>query len=196
VGLSCNVLSECQVCVTDCHGSVLTRLRENAFLNEVVHLQYHASNPGSCRSACATMQASSAGSIEVCDVDWTTFSEEQAFLVDADLVVASDVVFDVAVLPDLARTIQRLLIPSCSSTKSREAIVAATVRNEATLQSFLEHVNQSQLCYKELALPDMCVLMDNYFLTHHQSIPVKIFRIVNALNSHLLNDPETKLLVQ
>lgn len=62
---------------------------------------------------------------------WGRTEEQESSIPKADYVVAADVTYDTAVLPDLVYTINQFLTNGC-----KKCLIAATIRNRDTLQEF------------------------------------------------------------
>ncbi|KAM9392282.1 protein-lysine N-methyltransferase EEF2KMT isoform 2-T2 [Pholidichthys leucotaenia] len=111
----CRCCSPNKFVFSDCHATVLQKLRENVQLNGL------------------SEQTSSTVRVE--ELDWTAATEEKLGQIGADVVIAADVVYD----PDVVRSLVKLLstILRCSTT---EVLICSTVRNPETYSSFKQQL--------------------------------------------------------
>jgi len=102
------------------------------------HVKVQESLENNCKDNRLEQQA-----YEVRKLDWRSFSAEDVDALAPDFVLASDVVFDPGLLPDLCRVISILLKrPGCSG------IVACAVRNPDTLAAFEAALKENDLSFK------------------------------------------------
>lgn len=121
VGLTCYKMCQPRfITLTDFHPKVIETLRYNLKNNEVI-----TSRSGSL--------------IQVQALDWMEFSRNGNDL-EADLIVASDIVYDEELIPFLVGTLVKLLQPKRNVNKLPSAIIACTERNEETLERFLSEL--------------------------------------------------------
>jgi predicted nicotinamide N-methyase len=104
-----------RVWMTDSHPKVLDALRQNCAANGI-------DDP------------------DVAELDWDKYNRDLIERCRPDLVVASDVVFDPALLPGLARTVR-----TCLEISATEVVVACTVRVEETIQWFVAELRERSL---------------------------------------------------
>ncbi|XP_059352704.1 protein-lysine N-methyltransferase EEF2KMT-like isoform X3 [Daphnia carinata] len=120
-GLTCYKMCQPRfITLTDFHPKVIETLRYNVKNNQVI-----TSRSGS--------------SINVQSLDWMEFSKNENDL-EADLVLASDVVYDEELIPFLVGTLVKLLQPKRNLNMLPSAIIACTERNEETLERFLSEL--------------------------------------------------------
>ena len=76
-------------------------------------------------------------------LDWTEASEESLRHIssETDVIIAADVVYDPSVVPALVRVLSILLEHGDGS----RALIAATIRNPLTLQTFLDSLSNAAL---------------------------------------------------
>lgn len=127
--------------------------------------------------------------LKVRKLDWEdTHNEERrpglvSFLQEAnpDLVLGADLVsfqqfnetdtsspfslqiYDVSAIPALVNTLA-LALRSNTADRRRQALIAVTVRNEATLRSFLQEVERAELCVENVPLD--CIA-ESHFMKGH-----------------------------
>ncbi|XP_008292706.1 protein-lysine N-methyltransferase EEF2KMT [Stegastes partitus] len=107
----CHCCSPNRFVFSDCHSTVLQKLRDNVRLNG--------------------LSDRTTPEVDVVQLDWTTATEEQLRQIGADTVIAADVVYD----PDVAVSLVKLLstILKCSSP---EILICSTIRNPETYSGF------------------------------------------------------------
>ncbi|XP_064478570.1 protein-lysine N-methyltransferase EEF2KMT-like [Ornithodoros turicata] len=135
--LGCGVgfmgLTICKCCspksytFTDVHEAVLDAVRKNVDINrlqENVPIQIEA-------------------------LDWEEVASCDAWKprTTADVILGSDLVYDVRIVPPLVATLKKLL------TTSSVAYIASTIRNPKTYNIFLEHLDKSQLRRRSMSPP-------------------------------------------
>ena len=75
--------------------------------------------------------------VHVSKLDWTNFSDEQLESIDANVILAADVIYDLTVIEGLVDITRRLIFNS----KQKEDVIvyfAITKRNEKTFEFFKE----------------------------------------------------------
>nr|CAH0111929.1 unnamed protein product [Daphnia galeata] len=152
VGLTCyKTCKPRYVTMTDFHPKVIETLRYNVETNRLITSE-------NCIP-----------SIDIQPLDWMEFYTKNESSLRADLVLASDVVFDVDLIPALVGTLSKLLHPRDSKLPP-SAIVACTERNEETLNRFLYELALHNLTYGHLEhAPSIFACERNY--------PVRIYEI-------------------
>ncbi|KAM3597409.1 uncharacterized protein V6R79_004174 [Siganus canaliculatus] len=110
---------------SDCHSSVLQKLRNNVQLNDL---------------------ASPAASVE--ELDWTTATEERLRQFRADTVIAADVVYDPDVVLSLVKLLDRIL--TCSSP---EILICSTIRNQETYSGFKQQLEKAGISHQVVTGP-------------------------------------------
>lgn len=104
---------------SDCHRSVLQKLRENVRLNGL-----------------------SKDVVNVEELDWTTATEERLRAFGADTVIAADVVYDPVVVETLVSLLSRILTSS-----SPEVFICSSVRNTDTYRGFKRQLENAGLVH-------------------------------------------------
>ncbi|KAM4531415.1 protein-lysine N-methyltransferase EEF2KMT isoform 2-T2 [Odontesthes bonariensis] len=107
---------------SDCHSTVLQKLRENVRLNAL------------------SEQTSPAARVH--ELDWTTATEDQLAEIGADTVIAADVVYDPEVAVSLVKLLSKIL--SRPSTQVQpEILICSTVRNPETYGGFKQQLENA-----------------------------------------------------
>ncbi|TMS15555.1 Protein-lysine N-methyltransferase EEF2KMT [Larimichthys crocea] len=106
---------------SDCHPSVLQKLRNNIQLNGL------------------TDQTSPAVSVE--EMDWTAATEEQLKRIGADTIIAADVVYDPDVVGSLVKLLSRILK---SAQVLPEVFICSTIRKPGDLQRLQAAARESR----------------------------------------------------
>ncbi|KAM6966764.1 protein-lysine N-methyltransferase EEF2KMT [Tautogolabrus adspersus] len=128
----CRSCSPDRFIFSDCHPSVLPKLRNNVELNGL------------------TEQTAPAVSVE--ELDWTTVTEEKIQQIGADTVIAADVVYD----PDLVGILVKLLskILRCSSRAVLpQVLICSTIRNQETYSGFKLQLENAGISHRVIAEP-------------------------------------------
>ncbi|XP_066498354.1 protein-lysine N-methyltransferase EEF2KMT isoform X2 [Hoplias malabaricus] len=129
----------CQVCkprryiFSDCHQTVLQRLRNNIQHNGLFEHSPHTT-------------------VCVEELDWDNVDEEELQRIGADTVIAADVVYDPEMLGALVRLLAKLL---AFKTEERppEVYVASTVRNPDTYDCFRNELEKAGLKHHVVSCP-------------------------------------------
>ncbi|XP_034449764.1 protein-lysine N-methyltransferase EEF2KMT [Hippoglossus hippoglossus] len=103
---------------SDCHPSVLQKLRTNVQLNGL------------------SEQTTPTANVEL--LDWTTATEEQLQEIGADTVIAADVVYDPEIVGCLVTLLTKIL--RCSSP---EVLICSTIRNPETYSGFKQQLENA-----------------------------------------------------
>ncbi len=155
---------------TDCHDKVLEFLRLNVDLN--------FAEPKRKSELCEILRnpnAQSAKPKEECRIqrlDWTDFNEED-LPSDIDVVVASDVVYAVALVPGLCAVIAALLGKGATA-----AFVACTKRNGDTIDTFLAKLKSIGLNVNVEYRRKFSV--EETIMTNHEPLrPITLYKITN-----------------
>ncbi|XP_072225226.1 protein-lysine N-methyltransferase EEF2KMT [Leuresthes tenuis] len=128
----CRSCSPHRFVFSDCHATVLQKLRANLRLNGL------------------SEQTSPAAS--VAELDWATATEDELTALGADTVIAADVVYD----PEVAVTLVQLLskVLSCSSAQVQpEILICSTVRNPETYSGFKQQLENAGIHHEVMAAP-------------------------------------------
>lgn len=121
----CRSSSPIKYIFSDCHQTVLQRLRGNV---------------ANCLTECHS------NSVSVCveQVDWQNVSDEQLQRIQANTIIAADVVYDPDIISCLVRLLARLL--NCNFQESHpDVYIASTVRNPQTYNCFKTELEKAGL---------------------------------------------------
>ncbi|XP_026217677.1 protein-lysine N-methyltransferase EEF2KMT isoform X2 [Anabas testudineus] len=128
----CRSCSPKRFVFTDCHPTVLQKLRDNIQQNGL------------------TERLSPAVSVE--ELDWTTVTEEQIKLMEADTVIAADVVYDPEIIEILVKLLSRIL--KCwSAERLPEILICSTIRNPETYSSFKQQLEKAGVSHHVITEP-------------------------------------------
>ncbi|XP_044037570.1 protein-lysine N-methyltransferase EEF2KMT isoform X3 [Siniperca chuatsi] len=128
----CRSCSPDRYVFSDCHPSVLQKLRNNIQLNSLAE------------------QASPAVSVE--DVDWTAATEERLKQIGADTVIAADVVYDPDVVGSLVKLLSKIL--RCPSPGAPpEVLICSTIRNQETYSGFKQQLEKAGISHHVIPGP-------------------------------------------
>ncbi|XP_040919067.1 protein-lysine N-methyltransferase EEF2KMT isoform X2 [Toxotes jaculatrix] len=128
----CRSCSPSRFVFSDCHPSVLQKLRANVQLNGL------------------TEQMSPTVSVE--ELDWTTATEEQFKQIGADTVIAADVVYDPDIVGSLVKLLSQIL-RSSSSEVLPEVLICSTIRNPETYSSFKQQLGNAGISHHVITGP-------------------------------------------
>ncbi|XP_038563866.1 protein-lysine N-methyltransferase EEF2KMT isoform X1 [Micropterus salmoides] len=136
----CRSCSPRRFVFSDCHFSVLQKLRNNVQLHGL------------------TEQTSPAVSVE--EMDWTAATEEQLKQIGADAVIAADVVYDPDVVGSLVSLLSKIL--RCpSSGVPPEVFICSTIRNQETYGGFKQQLEKAGISHHVIPGPVSHVLPYN-----------------------------------
>ncbi|XP_073218639.1 protein-lysine N-methyltransferase EEF2KMT isoform X2 [Lepidochelys kempii] len=141
-GIGLTGIAICKTCnpktyvFSDYHHCVLEQLRENIHLNGFV-LESETENHTKMQSQSqrAEVMDLQGPKITVAELDWDSVAEEQLSELQADVVIAADVVYDPQITLSLIGVLQQLSI-SKTVGKPPEIYIAFTVRNPDTYHLF------------------------------------------------------------
>ncbi|XP_054463133.1 protein-lysine N-methyltransferase EEF2KMT [Anoplopoma fimbria] len=114
----CRSCSPKRYVFSDCHHRVLQKLRDNVRLNG--------------------LSETTASTVGVEEMDWTTATEEQIAQIGADIVIAADVVYDPDVVESLVELLSKILRSS-----SPEVFICSTIRNQETYGGFKQQLEEA-----------------------------------------------------
>ncbi|XP_073697056.1 protein-lysine N-methyltransferase EEF2KMT [Garra rufa] len=121
----CRSTSLTKYIFSDCHQTVLQRLKENI-------------------TNCLTNCDSNSASVCVEELDWENASDEQLQRIQANTIIAADVVYDPDIIACLVRLLSRLL--NCKvEEKHPDVYIASTVRNPQTYNCFKKELEMAGL---------------------------------------------------
>ncbi|XP_039971615.1 protein-lysine N-methyltransferase EEF2KMT isoform X2 [Xiphias gladius] len=124
----CRSCSPDRFVFSDCHPSVLQKLRANVQLNGL------------------TEQKSPRVSVE--ELDWTAATEEQFRQIGADAVIAADVVYDPDVVGSLVELLSKILRSS-----SPDVLICSTIRNPETYSGFKQQLENAGISHHVITGP-------------------------------------------
>ncbi|XP_071321856.1 protein-lysine N-methyltransferase EEF2KMT isoform X2 [Trachinotus anak] len=125
----CRSCSPSRFVFSDCHPSVLQKLRANVQLNGL------------------SEQATPAVRVE--ELDWTEVTEEQLKRIGADTVIAADVVYD----PDIVGSLVKLLSKVLRCSPSPEVLICSTIRNPETYGGFKQQLGNAGISHHVISGP-------------------------------------------
>lgn len=138
VGLVAWLTTSARVVLTDVHEAVLDNLAANARLNAELCAQAGKPRPPA----------------DTAVLDW--LQPDRAWLesIDPSMVLGTDLVYDVAIVPALVELLRLVLSlpPTQTCPGPRHAYIASTCRNEATLAVFLDALAKANFCVESLEL--------------------------------------------
>ncbi|XP_070837119.1 protein-lysine N-methyltransferase EEF2KMT isoform X2 [Chaetodon trifascialis] len=117
---------------SDCHSSVLRRLKANVQLNGLTE--------------------DTSPTISVEELDWTAATEEQLQRIGADVVIAADVVYDPDLVGGLVKLLSRILRGS-SPAVLPEVLICSTIRNQETYSGFTQQLEQEGISHEVMDGP-------------------------------------------
>lgn len=92
--------------------------------------------------------------VHVSMLDWTNFSDEQLHAIDADVILAADLVYDISVIEDLVKITSRLIFNHKKRKTTQIAVYfAITQRNENTFHFFKEQCAQKGIDTEDVTSP-------------------------------------------
>ncbi|GAA5980810.1 hypothetical protein JCM5350_003715 [Sporobolomyces pararoseus] len=147
-----------KVLATDVDEKVLELLKENIELNglqdeiQTLKLDWELAQIASSEETSSESSYSSRARAQAELLEWETqaFGKEEEEQDRADLIIGADIVYDPSLTSPLAATIYWLL--SRSSTSKSQAIIAGTIRNESTWESFLNQCRCRDFKIEEIEL--------------------------------------------
>ncbi|KAI4893934.1 hypothetical protein NFI96_018184 [Prochilodus magdalenae] len=130
----CRTCKPAKYVFSDCHQSVLQRLRNNVQLNGL------------------TAQDHWNGAACVEELDWENVREEELRRIGADTVIAADVVYDPDIIGSLVKLLLKLL--TCPALETHpDVYVASTVRNPGTYDCFKKELEKAGLKHGTVTQP-------------------------------------------
>ncbi|XP_075687424.1 protein-lysine N-methyltransferase EEF2KMT isoform X2 [Rhinoderma darwinii] len=126
---------------SDCHQKVLQLLKENIRLNSFIQSEKHSVTSESPKTV-----------LSVTELDWESVTEEQLLNLDADIVIASDVVYDPEIVTSFPKVLQKLFHYTKAG-NNLEVFVASTIRNPETYKLFQTSLDVTGLRWQ--VLPDL-----------------------------------------
>ncbi|GAA5968256.1 hypothetical protein JCM3765_000866 [Sporobolomyces pararoseus] len=145
-----------KIIATDVDEKVLELLKQNVKLNEsenrikTLKLDWELAQIASSEETCSSSEAQA----ELQEWELEAFGGEEEE--EGDLIIGADIVYDPSLTSQLAATISYLLSRSSATTTTRrsnsQAIIAGTIRNESTWESFLNQCRCRELKIEEIEL--------------------------------------------
>nr|XP_057904558.1 protein-lysine N-methyltransferase EEF2KMT [Doryrhamphus excisus] len=133
-GLGFTGVTVCRSCgpskyvFSDGHGSVLRRLEDNVRLNRL-------------------FQEETPPEVSVEELDWSNVTEEHLDAIDADVVIAADVVYDPDIVPVLVQLLSRILRRKCGRVLP-DVFICSTVRNRQTYEGFTKQLGDAGIGHR------------------------------------------------
>ncbi|KAK3768198.1 hypothetical protein RRG08_031733 [Elysia crispata] len=106
--------------------------------------------------------------VRLCHLDWEWVKEKQLEELQADVILAADVVYDLSIIPALVLVLKALLYGGANSNRKPRAFIASTIRNEDSRDAFLIAMASEGLNYSVLENPKQ----QRYF--YDRSVPIEI----------------------
>ncbi|CAJ1075598.1 protein-lysine N-methyltransferase EEF2KMT [Xyrichtys novacula] len=125
----CRSCSPSRFIFSDCHPSVLQKLRKNVELNGLME------------------QTAPVVSVE--ELDWMAVTEEEIKQLRADVVIAADVVYD----PDVVEALVKLLSKILRCSVLHEVLICSTIRNPKTYSSFKQQLEAARISHRVITEP-------------------------------------------
>ncbi|KAM9345994.1 protein-lysine N-methyltransferase EEF2KMT [Symphorus nematophorus] len=126
----CRSCSPIRYVFSDCHPSVLQKLRSNVQLNGLTDYQ----------------------TVSVEELDWTAATEEYLKQIRADTVIAADVVYDPEVVESLVKLLSKIL--RCLSPEVLpEVLICSTIRNQETYSGFKQQLEKEGISHNVITGP-------------------------------------------
>ncbi|KAJ7992020.1 hypothetical protein DPEC_G00274250 [Dallia pectoralis] len=132
----CRACRPSQYVFSDCHLSVLQRLRDNIQVNGLDN----QNPPRVSHSDDGEMDNQNTPRVSVEDLDWESVTEEQLRVMGANMVIAADVVYDPEVIGCLVKLLSKILRCSANSSSTSDVYISSTIRNPDTYNSFKQHL--------------------------------------------------------
>ncbi|XP_061702053.1 protein-lysine N-methyltransferase EEF2KMT [Syngnathoides biaculeatus] len=132
-------IAVCRLCgpssyiFSDCHQSVLQRLRDNLSING---LNDNTTNTKT--------------SVSVEELDWTNVTEERLNDISADVVIAADVVYDPDVVVVLVQLLSKILRQRGRCVPA-EVFICSTVRNPRTYSGFKHNLSDAGIVHRVMS---------------------------------------------
>ncbi|KAM4697632.1 protein-lysine N-methyltransferase EEF2KMT [Rhinophrynus dorsalis] len=134
---------------TDCHLRVLQQLKENIHLNGYL-LDTEHDNKEQCLRETGTV-ANPSVQLSVIELNWENVTEQQLVYLQADVVIASDVVYDPEIITSFSKVLKKLF--SCMKEERHlEVFVASAIRNPETYSLFQTTLDEAGLRWQ--VMPD------------------------------------------
>ncbi|GFN81926.1 protein-lysine N-methyltransferase eef2kmt [Plakobranchus ocellatus] len=106
--------------------------------------------------------------VNLCHLDWECVAQKQLENLNADIILAADVVYDLSIIPALVFVLKTLLRHNCLGNKKTRAFIASTIRNEDTRDAFLIAMASEGLSYSMVENPKQ----RRFF--YDRSVPIEI----------------------
>nr|XP_014346319.1 PREDICTED: protein-lysine N-methyltransferase EEF2KMT isoform X2 [Latimeria chalumnae] len=148
IGLTGLVL--CKMCqperyiFSDHHPNVIQQLRKNVLLNGFCSDSDSGYESNTELRVCKTDSATAQRpEVSIVGLDWTAVTEEELSELQADVVIAADVVYDPEIVPCLIDVLQRLTLLRKGAVT--DIYIASTIRNKETYQLFKAKLETAKL---------------------------------------------------
>ena len=107
-------------------------------------------------------------------LDWVNFSHRELLDLNADVIMGSDLVYDMEILPGLASLLRTLL--EINKSRKTQAYIACTQRKHKSIETFLSCMKNEGLVY-EIILRRTFSPSDCIMITHEPLHAVSLFKI-------------------
>lgn len=109
-------------------------------------------------------------------LDWTNFTRDEVLDLNADVIVGSDLVYDMDILPGLASLIRNLL--DINQSRKTSAYIACTQRKPESIETFLSCIKNEDLNY-DVVLRRTFAPTDCIMISHEPLHAVTLFKITS-----------------
>ncbi|XP_072044335.1 protein-lysine N-methyltransferase EEF2KMT-like isoform X2 [Amphiura filiformis] len=111
--------------------------------------------------------------IAMATLDWENVDDGDLQNIQADIILAADVVYDISIVPSLVSVLHRFLSSHCEQKQRSQplAFIASTIRNEETYQGFIETLDKHGIQRRELESPTIPVFY------YDASCPIKLLQL-------------------
>ncbi|XP_069762400.1 protein-lysine N-methyltransferase EEF2KMT isoform X1 [Narcine bancroftii] len=129
-----------QYTFSDCHPNVLKQLRKNIIRNNLL-IDSDTWNSKECEGENQSNNGSEEiqrEKVNIVRLDWGEVTQEQISELQSDIIIATDIIYDPEVIPNLVSVLQKLLVatPGRKTKASSVVYLASTVRNPETYHQF------------------------------------------------------------
>ncbi|TMW60087.1 hypothetical protein Poli38472_000129 [Pythium oligandrum] len=125
--------------------------------------------------------------VDIDTVDWETWDpQHDSVESQPDILLAGDCVYDVAVFPYLVRVLQVFLgseTEQDGSQPRRVGIFAATIRNQATFQTFLDTLKQYRIEYEDITVESTKKMSDTPLFPYENREQFRLCKLYRSIQA-------------